>query len=365
MNDKTPIIIPTYKPDESLIALVNELISADYRKIIIVDDGSGDNYSGLFEKVKKLIEPFGVVISYGNNKGKGFALKVAFRYILKNMPDVIGVVTADSDGQHTLLGIQNVEKKLLENPQSLVMGVRNFDKKVVPWKIFVWNKLTRRVLKYVSGISVSDPQNGIRGIPASFLPECIEIKENGFDYEMEMLLRTSGKISIVEVPVEIVFDTKENNQTRFNPCLEAVKVYSVLCRRFFVFIFSSFSASLIDLTLFTLFCFLLKQRFPETYIIVSTVLARIISACYNYAMNYTKVFHSKAKVASSGSKYALLAILQMSCSALMVNCGKIFLPFMQETVIKIFVDIFLFFISYKIQQTFVYRLRSKKSDFSK
>lgn len=362
MNDKTPIIIPAYEPDDRMISLLEDLTKAGQKKIIIVDDGSGVKYSSLFAKAKELIAPEGTVISYSENKGKGGALKTAFSFVLENMPDVTGVVTADSDGQHTVDCIRSVEQKLLESPGSMILGVRNFDKEGIPWKSEFGNKLTKKVLKCVSGISVTDTQTGLRGIPVGFLQDCLAIRENRFEYEMEMLLQTKGRINLVETPIQTIYDSKENHQTHFNPVLDSLKVYKVLCKRFFIFIFSSFSASIIDLTLFTLFCFLLKERFPEIYIIIATVLARIISACYNYAMNYKKVFQSKSKVSSSGSKYALLAVLQVSCSALMVNSGKAILPFMPETVIKIVVDTLLFFVSYKIQQKFVYPSRSKKSD---
>ena len=365
MNYKTLIIISAFHLDARLLNLVEYLVKTDQKNIIIMYDSNRVNYNSQFAKAKELVEPDGSVISLSESKGKGFVLKVAFSYVVKNMPTLTGVVTVDWNGQYTAESILNVEKKFLENSDALVLGVRNFDDEGIPWKLRVGNKLTRKILRYVSGLSVKDALTGLRAIPVSFLPECLSIKENGVEYEMEMLLRTSGKIGIVEVPVDTGGESKIRRSMDFNPVFDSIKVYKVLCRRFFIFIFSSFSSSIIDLTLFTLFCFLLKQRFPETYILTSTVFARIISACYNYAMNYKKVFHSKAKVATSGSKYALLAILQMSCSALMVNCGKMLLPFMQETVIKIFVDIFLFFISYKIQQKFVYRQRSQKSDLTK
>lgn len=365
MNDKTPIIIPAYEPDDRLLLLLNDLIKADQRKIIIIDDGSGEKYSSLFAKVKEAISPDGIFISYDENKGKGGALKTAFRYVLENMPEVTGVVTADSDGQHTVECIHSVEKKLLEAPDSLIMGVRNFDKEGIPWKSEFGNKLTKKVLKFVSGISVSDTQTGLRGIPVAFLHDCLEIKQNRFEYEMEMLLRTSGKVKIVEVPIATVYDSKENHQTHFNPVLDSLKVYKVLCRRFFIFIFSSISSAILDLTLFTLLCFLLKDKIPELYIFFSTVIARVISACYNYALNYTKVFHSRARVLSSGSKYALLAIFLMLSSALLVTIGKTILPFMHETLIKIAVDVVLFFVSYKVQQRFVYQSHNQKSQRQK
>lgn len=359
MNFRTPIIIPAYEPDERLISLLRDLVAADQKNIIVVDDGSGEKYSSLFDKARDTIAPDGLVISYSQNKGKGGALKTAFSYVLKNMPGVTGVVTADSDGQHTVECIRSVEKKLLENQASMVLGVRNFDGDGIPWKSELGNKLTKKVLRYVSGISVSDTQTGLRGIPAAFLPECLEIRQNRFEYEMEMLLRTSGRVNVIEVPIATVYDSRENHQTHFNPVFDSIKVYRVLCRRFLIFIFSSFSSSILDLTLFTLFCFMLRDRLPEIYILFSTAAARVISACYNYALNYTKVFHSRARVPASGSKYAFLAVLLMMCSALIVTCGKAIMPFMPETLIKIAADIALFFVSYKVQQKFVYQSHSR------
>ena len=232
MNDKTPIIIPAYEPDDRMISLLEDLTKAGQKKIIIVDDGSGVKYSSLFAKAKELIAPEGTVISYSENKGKGGALKTAFSFVLENMPDVTGVVTADSDGQHTVDCIRSVEQKLLESPGSMILGVRNFDKEGIPWKSEFGNKLTKKVLKYVSGISVSDTQTGLRGIPQSFLPECLAIRENRFEYEMEMLLRTSGKINITETPILTVYDSKENHQTHFDPFRDSFKVYKVLGKRF-------------------------------------------------------------------------------------------------------------------------------------
>ena len=354
MNEKMPIIIPAYEPDERLIELLEDLVAADQKNIIIVDDGSGDGYRELFERAEDIIRPNGVILSYNENKGKGGALKTAFQYVISNMPDVTGVITADSDGQHTVDCINSVGRVLQDNPDSLILGIRNFDKEGIPWKSELGNKLTIKVLKYVSGLSVSDTQTGLRGIPYDFLSECMDIKQNRFEYEMEMLLRTSGNISIVETPIETVYDSQDNHQTHFNPFLDSIKIYRVLGRRFLAYIFASLSSCIIDLALFTLLCYLLRTRIPTSYIIASTVIARVISAGYNYAMNYTKVFHSRATVTSSGLRYILLAIVQMSCSAILVHAGAHMMPYIPETVIKAVVDTVLFFVSYKIQQKYVF-----------
>lgn len=360
MNTDTPIIIPSYEPDGRLLALLHQLLQAGFSTIIIVDDGSGDSYRSIFAEAERLIQPTGVLLSYPENQGKGYALKTAFRYVLEQMPDAAGVITADSDGQHTTECIGKVREGLLQNPGSLILGVRAFDGEGIPWKSRFGNKLTRKVMKYVSGIDVSDTQTGLRGIPTAFLADCLAIRQNRFEYEMEMLLLTTEKnIPITEVPIATIYDSAENHQTHFNPFVDSVRIYGVLGRKFLAFIFSSLSSSLIDLAFFTLFCHFLKAGHPEGYIILSTAFARIISCTYNFAVNYKTVFKSSGDIASSAAKYVLLAVVQMSCSALLVNGGSLLLPKVPETVIKIIVDTLLFFASYKIQQKFVFRGKKK------
>ena len=102
MNKTVPIVIPSYEPDERLLSLLNDLNAAGLGPVIIVNDGSGTEYDHIFDQAEKLIgENGGKLIAYRPNKGKGRALKTAFSYIAENIPDALGCVTADSDGQHT------------------------------------------------------------------------------------------------------------------------------------------------------------------------------------------------------------------------------------------------------------------------
>ena len=119
--------------------------------------------------------------------------------------------------------------------------------------------------------------------------------------------------------------------------------------------FSSLSSSVVDLILFSIFCYFLKGRQwgSISYLTAATVFARILSAFYNYSLNYKVVFQSEGTVGTTLPKYALLAVVQMGLSALLVN---FLYPFFggAEVLIKIPVDIFLFFLSFVIQREFVY-----------
>lgn len=351
-----PVIIPAYEPDERMISLLHDIQKANIAPLIIVDDGSGEGYKELFDKAKHIIEPMGgVILTHEVNKGKGRALKTAFSYVLENYKDAVGVVTADSDGQHTVECIEKVTKALTDRPEELILGVRDFDEEGIPWKSEFGNKLTMKVLQYVSGLKVTDTQTGLRGIPKSFLPDLLEVQGERFEYEMRMLLETVDRIPIHEVKIKTIYDSVENHQTHFNPIVDSIKIYKVLGHRFLMYIFASLSSSILDIGLFALFCFLLKGKGIGMYVAVATVLARVISATYNFAINYKKVFKSQSNVGKAALKYASLAVVQMAASALFVTLLVNAISICPEVVIKIVVDTALFFLSYFIQRKWVFK----------
>ena len=181
-----------------------------------------------------------------------------------------------------------------------------------------------------------------------------------FEYEMQMLLECAKGYSLVEVPIQTIYDSKENHQTHFNSVKDSIRIYKILAKRFVKYVFASVSSFIIDILLFQLFVFILKDSFPALYVTLATVSARIISAVYNYLINYKFVFKSHASRGASLAKYALLAVIQMSLSAGIVSLIMHFFPGILETPVKIVVDMILFVLSYTVQQRFVFSNKSKK-----
>lgn len=344
-----PVIIPSYEPDEKLTGLLADLRKDGFQNLVLVDDGSGKEYQHFFRQAE---EEFGChVMHHAVNMGKGRALKTAFDFVLQKFPDSVGSITADSDGQHTPECILSCAAALLAHPDSLIMGCRCFDKENVPARSEFGNKCTRVVMKYLAGVSVSDTQTGLRGIPSFFMKKLLFVKGDRFEFETNMLMETkTNKIPILEVPIKTIY-IEENKTSHFNPIKDSVRIYMIFGK----FLFSSLSSSVLDLVLFSIFCYLLKgmQWGSITYIMASTVFARILSAVYNYSINYKVVFESKSSVGSTLARYFLLALVQMCCSALLVN---FLYPLFggAEVLIKIPVDVCLFFISFVIQREFVY-----------
>ncbi len=233
MSKKIPIIIPAYEPDERLLPLLSELVDAG-KYIIVVNDGSGSGYNHIFEEAEKLIDKNGVLLVHKENMGKGRALKTAFSYIINNIPDAVGGVTADCDGQHNAASIEKVSETLVSNPENLILGVRSFDRKEIPWKSYFGNVITLKVFHLISGIKVSDTQTGLRGIPLGFMNELIELKEDRFEFEMQMLLMTRHKHKIKEIPIATIYESKTNHKSHFNPWADSAKIYKILFKQIFI-----------------------------------------------------------------------------------------------------------------------------------
>ena len=209
---EVPIIIPSYEPDEKLPDLLKNLRETGFRNIVLVDDGSGEKYAGIFTEAETT---YGcVVLHHAVNQGKGRALKTAFNFCLREFADLPGVITADSDGQHSPECILSCVDAMLKNPSALILGCRCFEGADVPARSEFGNKCTRVVMKYLTGISVSDTQTGLRGIPTAFMEQLLMVRGERFEFETNMLLETkSRKIPIVEVPIRTIY-IEENKTDR-------------------------------------------------------------------------------------------------------------------------------------------------------
>lgn len=349
-----PIIIPSYEPDERLLNLLSNLCDNTIGPVIVVDDGNTEDYKMFFEKVESKYKS--IVLRHDVNRGKGRALKTAFEFCINHFPNIVGCITADSDGQHTIEAISKCRVALIDNPECLVLGVRDFQVEEIPLKSQFGNNLTKKVFKLLYHTYISDTQTGLRGIPVRFMTELLTVPGERFEFETRMLIKAVElRINIDEVTIETIYDSKTNHSTHFRPVIDSVRIYALFFQTFGKFVLSSLSSSIIDLVLFQVLCIILGHSYEEiTYIPIATIAARIISAIYNYFLNYLVVFRSRKGFSSSSVKYVLLAVVQMMCSAVLTTAFISFTGVSIEIMIKIPVDVFLFVISYKIQKKYIF-----------
>ena len=340
------LVIPAYKPDKEIMDEFINKLTEKFKNILIIDDGSGEEYTDFFNKIAKL----NITLLHHNvNKGKGRALKTGFSYILENYSNLLGVVTADCDGQHCVEDIEKCVQKLLENPEKLVIGCRDFDEEQVPSRSKFGNKLTRGIFKVFLGLNITDTQSGLRAFSIDLMKKFLNIHGERYEYETNILIDCKTyDIEIEEVTIKTVY-IENNEGSHFNPIKDSIRIYKL----FFKYILSSLSSFLLDIILFSIFVNIIQL---DNKIIIATIIARIISSTYNFLVNSKLVFKKQSN--SSIIKYLTLVIIQMFISGFAVTFIAKQIN-INETVIKVIVDTFIFIANFFIQREWVFKTSSK------
>jgi len=341
MENKVVVLIPAYKPDERLIELTRELREKELR-VMLVDDGGQEAFRHIFNACRELGAQVAV---HAVNMGKGRALKTGINACLVEWPDLSGIVTADADGQHTPTDILRLIDAMDAHPDTLILGSRAFTGNV-PKKSLWGNKITRTVYALVSGIRVGDTQTGLRGLPKCALEAMARIDGERYEYEMNVLLKLRDmNIGVFEVPIETIY-IDDNAGSHFNPVRDAIKIYMVIFKHLFTYLFSSGFSFVVDYALFWLCLGFGLSGF------VSYALARLVSSQVNYRLNKHTVFGGRGGKYSM-VKYYALCVVQGAVGAGLVQFLPTVLP-ISAGVIKIPVDIILFMLSYVIQRDYVF-----------
>lgn len=354
---KCVVVIPALNPNEDIISYVDELLKGSIMQIIVIDDGSDEVCQHIFDELENFKSV--VVLRHKQNKGKGAGLKTAFDYILSS--DICtyscGVVTADADGQHSAIDVLKIAKLLQNEKRNIIFGTRNFNSSDIPPKSKIGNNITSFIFKTLYGVKMEDTQTGLRGIPTTLLPDMLKIKGERYEYEMNMLtFCMQNNIEVIQEPIQTKYFSN-NEGSHFRPIIDSVKVIFSLIKVFFKFILISLLSFVIDIALFTVLIKNILHAETANALLIATVLARICSSIFNFLANKIFVFEmTNLSTKKSFAKYFTLATIQLLCSWFLVFLFVRFLNH-NSSVIKIFVDCVLFFISFKLQQLWVFRVK--------
>jgi hypothetical protein len=149
------------------------------------------------------------------------------RHVLDELPEMLGVVTADADGQHTAADVVRVAEAVLGAGGRMVLGARSFAGDV-PWRSRLGNGMTQRLFGWVTGVWLADTQTGLRGFPRRMLVEAAMLQGERYEYEMTVLADVCGR---GERPVEVAIETvylEGNRSSHFDPLWDSVRIYGVL-----------------------------------------------------------------------------------------------------------------------------------------
>ena len=340
------VLIPAYQPDARLPRLILELHRADpSTKIVVVDDGSGQKFSDIFEASATAGAH---VISYEHNRGKGYALREGFTWIR----DVAGdspecVVTADADGQHTLNDIFRVGRTCTDTGKS-VLGVREFVGHV-PARSRIGNTATSALFWLATGWKLKDTQTGLRAFPVALLPALLEVQGDRYEYELRVLLHLAKfRHPVTQIPIETIYEAG-NPTSHFRPLQDSARIWAPLLK----FAASSGVATIIDYVL------VLALNALTGALFFPVVVARMVSASVNFAMNRRVFEATGVPLRRSALRYAALAIAVVAGSytmlAVLTGIG------MPLWIAKIIADTTMYLVSYSAQSRYVFAPAQEQS----
>ena len=333
------VLIPAYQPDARLPRLILELHRTDpSTKIVVVDDGSGQKFSDIFEASATAGAH---VISYEHNRGKGYALREGFTWIR----DVAGdspecVVTADADGQHTLNDIFRVGRTCTDTGKS-VLGVREFVGHV-PARSRIGNTATSALFWLATGWKLKDTQTGLRAFPVALLPELLKVQGDRYEYELRVLLHLAKfRHPVTQIPIETIYEAG-NPTSHFRPLQDSARIWAPLLK----FAASSGVATVIDYVLVLVLNALTGALF------FPVIAARLVSASVNFAMNRRVFEATGVSLRRSALRYAALAVAVVAGSytmlAVLTGIG------MPLWIAKIIADTTMYLVSYSAQSRYVF-----------
>lgn len=198
------IIIPLYNENVFITQVLDELISVQLpdfikgRRIIVVDDASGDNSYAVVEQYSKGKDI--TLIRHDTNKGKGAAVKTGFN---NSSGDLI--LIRDADLELSTSDIPRMLNAMHELNVPFINGSRympGVNRTQSAYKRYFFNKLFTVFTSIVTDVYLTDMACGYKLLTRE-LYETLNLKENRFGFEAELIIKCARKRRnwIAEIPV--------------------------------------------------------------------------------------------------------------------------------------------------------------------
>jgi exopolysaccharide biosynthesis protein len=266
---------------------------------------------------------------------------------------VIGIVTADADGQHTPADILKVVKELAAS-DTIVLGTRDLSSADVPLTSKIGNLFSAIYYKMKTGKILKDTQTGLRGIPAKYFDFALSIEGDRYEYEMRFLEQMNEEnIEYCTVEIETIYE--KDRVTHFRTVSDSYTIY----KSFFKNIASSLLSAAVDVTSFMILTNIGISIFS------ATVMARVVSGLLNFTLNKIWVFEKKDShnTRNESLKYLALFIMQMIFSGILTETVSSIFTFSYGLLVsKIFVDCFLFLTNFIVQRFWIFPYKKTRNN---
>ena len=217
-------MIPTYNNGGTIADVVRKTLEA-CSDVIVVNDGSTDNTRQALEAIEGI-----TLVTYDQNRGKGYALKQGFKKALE-----LGfayAITLDGDGQHYPENISLFLQANIDHPGALIIGSRNLDNVDRSKGSSFANKFSNFWFYIQTGKNLDDTQTGYRLYPIKKL-NFLWLLTSRYEAELELLVFASWHgVELVPIPIEVYYPPREERVSHFRPALDFSRISvlnTILC----------------------------------------------------------------------------------------------------------------------------------------
>lgn len=213
------VVAPTFNNARTLERVLRG-IDRSSLPVIVVDDGCNDGSAEILESWRKLGRQRAVV-SHSRNRGKAAALRAGFE--ASRQMGFTHAITIDTDGQLDPAEIADLSRVAQEFPDSLVLGCRAPQAENYPAHSRLGRWASNVLLRWETGVTVSDSQCGFRVYPLSHTHR-LRCFARRYGFETEILVRAAwAGISMREVPIHCVYSMPEGRVSHFRPWRDSLR----------------------------------------------------------------------------------------------------------------------------------------------
>lgn len=206
---KATVLIPTYNNAGSLAAVLRDVLTYT-NCVLVVNDGSTDDTLQVLEQFPQV-----QLVSYTQNRGKGFALRKGFAKALELGFDY--AITLDADGQHFAKDLPTMLNCIEQYPNTIVVGARNMNQENVPGKSSFGNRFSNFWFWLYAGKKAPDTQSGYRLYPIRAMKK-IRFYTRKYEFEVEVLVRSVWNgIKVEFAPISVYYPPAEERVSHFRP----------------------------------------------------------------------------------------------------------------------------------------------------
>ena len=213
---KLLILIPCYNTHKYLNDLILLLIGQTNNKILIIDDGSSPSLN-----IENFQDNDIDLIRNNINKGKGYSLKVGFKYALEH--HYSHIVTLDGDMQHDPMEIN----KFINCDENIdfLLGYRKFSRPM-PFSRIISNRITSKIISILKSKNINDSQCGYRRYKMDTIKDFIFL-ENGYLFESEILLNCINKnTTIGNMKIRVIYDSSPSHINKLSDSIGFIRLIS-------------------------------------------------------------------------------------------------------------------------------------------